>query len=73
MSKLVLKISHWHAAIKALDRKAMSEQMRMDTVPVLTRFILVFNLLQAGSGGNAIENILDLSRGDMPKVKTIIW
>jgi hypothetical protein len=37
----------------------------MDTVPILARFVLALDLLQASSGGNAIKNILDLTRGDM--------
>jgi hypothetical protein len=65
MPKLVLEIAHWHATIKTPDGKAMPEHMRMDTVPIFARFILALNLLQASSGGNAIENILDLTRGDM--------
>ena len=35
-------------------------------MPILDRLILALDLLQAGSDGNAIENILDLPGGDMP-------
>ena len=66
MSKLVLEIADWYATIQAPDGKAMSEHMRMNTMPVLARLILALDFLQASSGGNAIEDILDLPGGDMP-------
>ena len=66
MSKLVLEIADWYAAIQAPDGKAMSEHMRMNAMPIFARLILALDLLQTGSGGNAIEDILDLPGGDMP-------
>jgi hypothetical protein len=33
----------------------------MDSMATLTRFILALDLLQASSGSNIIENILDLT------------
>jgi hypothetical protein len=65
MPKLVLEISHWHATIEAPNGKTVPEHMRMDTVPILARFVLALYLLQPCSGCNAIKNILDLPRGDM--------
>ena len=35
-------------------------------MPILACFVLTFDLLQAGSLGDVIEDILDLSRGGMP-------
>jgi hypothetical protein len=46
MPELVLEIAHWHAAIDTPDGKTVPEHMRMDTVPILTRFVLAFDLLQ---------------------------
>ena len=65
MSKLVLEIADWYATIQAPDGKAMSEHMRMNTMPVLARLILALDFLQASSGGNAIEDILDLPGSDV--------
>jgi len=65
MPELILEIAHWHATIEAPDGEAMPEHMRMYAVPILARFVLTFDLLQSCSGGNAIKNILDLTRGDM--------
>jgi hypothetical protein len=48
----------------------MIEQMRMDTMPILARLVLVLDLLQTGSGDYAIKNILDLPRGDMHITET---
>jgi hypothetical protein len=65
MSKLILEIADGHAAIQAPDGKAMPEHMRMNTMPIFPSLILALDFLQAGSGGNAIEDILDLPGGDM--------
>lgn len=43
----------------------------MDAMPILAGLILALDLLQAGLGGNAIEDILDLARRDM--AITIAW
>jgi len=40
--------------------------MGMHAMLILPRFVLALDLLQAVSGGDAIENILHLSRGYMP-------
>jgi hypothetical protein len=37
-----------------------------DAMPVFSSLVLAFDLLEASSGCDAIEDILDLSRGDMP-------
>jgi len=55
-----------HSTIEAPDGKAMSEQMKMHTMPILACFVMALALLLADSCGNAIMNILDLSRGDVP-------
>jgi hypothetical protein len=64
--ELVLEIAHWHATVEAPYGKTVPEHMWMDTVPILTRFVLALDLLQPRPGCNAIKNILDLPRGDMP-------
>ena len=66
MSKLVLEIAHWHAAIQAPDGEAVPEHVRMDTMPVLACLVLALDLLQAGLCGYVIEDILDLPRGVCP-------
>jgi hypothetical protein len=66
MPELILEIARWHATIEAPDGKTVPEHMRMDAVPIFARFVLALYLLQPCSGGNAIKNILDLARADMP-------
>jgi hypothetical protein len=65
MPELILKIAHRYSAIETPDSKAMSEQMRMDTMSILPSLILTLDLLQASVGGNVVKDILDLARGDM--------
>jgi hypothetical protein len=63
---LVLEVPYRHTTVKTPYCKAMSEQMRMDAMPIFACFILALDLLQFGSSGYAIKDILDLPCGDMP-------
>lgn len=46
MPKLVLEITDRHSAIETPDCKAVPEQMWMDAMPVFSRLVLAFDLLQ---------------------------
>jgi len=70
MSELVLEIPYRHTTIETPDCEAVPEQMRMDTVSFFACLIRALDLLQASSGGDAIENVLDLASGDMTSVIT---
>ena len=65
MPELILEVAYRYSAIETPDSKAMSEQMRMDTMSILPSLILTLDLLQASFGDNVVKNILDLARGYM--------
>ena len=70
MPKLVLEIANWHATIETPNGKAVPEQVRMYAVSLFACLICAFDLLETRSGGDAIENVLDLASGDVTSVIT---
>jgi hypothetical protein len=56
------------ASVQALSPSSgyVFEQMRMDTMSVFSSLVRALYLLQFGSSGYAIKDILDLPCGNMP-------
>jgi hypothetical protein len=46
MPELVLEIAHRHSVIETTDSERVSKQVWMDTVPLLARLVLAFDLLR---------------------------
>jgi hypothetical protein len=71
MAELILQITNWQTTIETPDCETVPEHVRMYAVPFFACLIHALDLLQSSSGGDAIENVLDLASGDVTRVITL--